>query len=122
MKEAKQSTERLIAFLEHICAAILKIEAYVQDVDELAFLNSTLLQDAVARNFEIIGEASHNIERDYPEFAVQNQDIPLAIAYQMRNVIAHGYFSIDYELVWKTIYKELPTLFRQVQACLAAMR
>ncbi len=122
MKGAKQSPERLIAFLEHICAAILKIEAYVQDVDELAFLNSSLLQDAVARNFEIIGEASHNIERDFPEFAAQNQDIPLAIAYQMRNVITHGYFSVDYELVWKTIYKELPTLFRQVQACLVAMR
>ena len=41
----------------------------MQDVDELAFLNSTLLQDSVARNFEIIGEASHNIERDFPEFA-----------------------------------------------------
>ena len=122
MKRAKQSPERLIAFLEHICAAILKIEAYVLDVDELAFLNSTLLQDAVARNFEIIGEASHNIERDFPVFAAQNPDIPLAIAYQMRNVIAHGYFSVDYELVWKTIYKELPTLFRQVQACLVAMR
>jgi uncharacterized protein with HEPN domain len=40
----------------------------------------------------------------------------------MCNVIAHGYFSVDYELVWKTIYKELPTLFRQVQVCLAAMR
>jgi uncharacterized protein with HEPN domain len=118
----KHSPERLVAYLEHICAAILKIEAYVQDVDEVAFLNSTLLQDAVARNFEIIGEASHNIERDFPAFAAQNPDIPLAVAYQMRNVIAHAYFSVDYELVWKTIYKELPTLFRQVQVCLTAMR
>jgi uncharacterized protein with HEPN domain len=88
----------------------------------VTFLNSILLQDAVARNFEIIGEASHNIARDFPAFAPQNPDIPLAVTYQMCNVIAHGYFSVDYELVWKTIYKELPTLFRQVQVCLAAMR
>lgn len=122
MNGGKQSPERLTAYLEHICTAILKIESYVSDVDEVAFLNSTLLQDAVARNFEIIGEASHNIERDFPAFAAQNSDIPLSVAYQMRNVIAHGYFSVDYELVWKTIYKELPTLFRQVRACLVAMR
>jgi uncharacterized protein with HEPN domain len=122
MNADKQSHERLLAYLGHIADAILKIESYVQECDEVAFLNSSLLQDAVARNFEIIGEASHNIERDFPPFAAQNPDIPLAVAYQMRNVIAHGYFSVDYELVWKTIHKELPTLYQQIRTSIQSLK
>jgi len=40
-------------------------------MDEVAFLNSELVQDAVIRNIEIIGEASNNILRIAPEFAAQ---------------------------------------------------
>lgn len=42
------------------------------------------------RNFEIIGEASHNIETHYPEFATAHPELPLVFAYQMRNAVAHG--------------------------------
>lgn len=72
-------------------------------------------QDAVIRNIEIIGEASHNIERDYPEFAAAHPNLPLAFAYQMRNAVAHGYFKVDFEIVWKTVQNDLPRLHLQVQ-------
>jgi hypothetical protein len=58
---------------------------------------STLIQDAVIRNFEIIGEASRNIERNCPEFAAAHRDLPLLNAYEMRNALAHGYFRVDLE-------------------------
>jgi len=45
-------------------------------VDEVGFLNSELVQDAVIRNIEIIGEASNNIQRVAPEFAAGHDDIP----------------------------------------------
>ncbi|NHB87981.1 hypothetical protein C5471_09760 [Photorhabdus tasmaniensis] len=51
-------------------------------MDELAFLNNRLVQDAVIRNFEIIGEASNNIGKHYPNFAVANPELPLSFAYQ----------------------------------------
>jgi uncharacterized protein with HEPN domain len=51
----------------------------------------------------VIGEASHNIEKRFPEFVADHPDLPLAIAYQMRNAIAHGYFEVDFEILWKTI-------------------
>ncbi len=77
-----------------------------------------MAQDAVIRNFEIIGEASHNIEMHYPEFAADHPELPLAFAYQMRNAIAHGYFKVDLEIVWKTIHADLPRLSERVKGFL----
>jgi uncharacterized protein with HEPN domain len=45
-----------------------------------------MIQDAVIRNFEIIGEASKNVERVAPEFVAAHPDLPLAFAYDMRNL------------------------------------
>ncbi|HEX7324454.1 MAG TPA: HepT-like ribonuclease domain-containing protein [Rhodanobacteraceae bacterium] len=83
--------------------------------DEAAFLGNSLVQDAVIRNLEIIGEASNNIQKRHPKFAEAHPELPLAIAYQMRNVVAHGYFKVDMEIVWKTIQRQLPTLYQQVR-------
>ena len=69
----------------------------------MAFLEDEMVQDAVIRNFEIIGEASHNIEARFPEFAQGHPELPLAFSYQMRNAVAHGYFKVDLEIVWKTL-------------------
>ena len=107
--------QRLAVYLTHILEAIERIERYTEDVSEVAFLDNQMAQDAVIRNFEIIGEASNNIERRYPEFAANNPALPLASAYQMRNAVAHGYFKVDLEIVWKTIHHDLPGLYRQVR-------
>jgi uncharacterized protein with HEPN domain len=108
--------QRLADYLAHILEAIERIERYTEDMTELAFLENQLVQDAVIRNFEIIGEASNNIEKHYPEFASAHQELPLAFAYQMRNAVAHGYFKVDFEIVWKTIHSDLSRLHAQVAA------
>jgi uncharacterized protein with HEPN domain len=69
----------------------------------------------VVRNFEIIGEASRNIERHHPEFAAAHPELPLAIAYEMRNALAHGYFKVDLGIVWRTIQRDLPHLLELVR-------
>ncbi len=48
------------------------------------------------------------IPKHYPEYAKQHVEIPFSIAYEMRNSLAHGYFKVDYELVWTTIERDLP--------------
>ncbi len=73
-----------------------------------------MVQDAVIRNFEIIGEASRNIERVDPQFLVSHPELPLSFAHDMRNVLAHGYFKVDLAVVWKTIERDLPYLEEQV--------
>lgn len=116
-----RDTQRLADYLEHVLTAIERIERYIVDCDELAFLTSELVQDAVIRNLEIVGEACHNIETHYPDFAVSHPDLPLAFAYQMRNAVAHGYFRVDLEIVWKTVQNDLAPLYQQVRALRATL-
>jgi uncharacterized protein with HEPN domain len=106
--------QRLPDYLGHILEAIERIQAYVADVDEVGFLSSKIIQDAVIRNLEVIGEASRNIERVHPEFAAAHPELPLALANDMRNALAHGYFKVDLEIVWKTIQNNLPDLHAQI--------
>jgi uncharacterized protein with HEPN domain len=68
-------------------------------MDELGFAQNQMVQDAVIRNFEIIGEASRNIERESPGFGAAHPELPLSFAYEMRNVLAHGYFKVDIGVV-----------------------
>ena len=113
--------QRLSDYLGHILEAIERIDRYTEDMDEVQFLQNEMVQDAVIRNFEIIGEASHNIENHFPEYAAAHSDLPLAFAYQMRNAVAHGYFKVDFEIVWKTIQNDLSGLYRQVQGAHQAL-
>ena len=52
---------RLADYLEHIVQAIDRIQTYIEDIDEAAFIHDCRTQDTVIRNLEIIGEASNNI-------------------------------------------------------------
>ena len=100
--------QRLRAYLNHIIEAINRIEKYIENIDEVEFLTNELVQDAIIRNLEVIGEASKNIEKFYPEYTQKNSDVPFSLAYEMRNAVAHGYFKIDYEIVWKTLERDIP--------------
>lgn len=110
---------RTMDYLGHIVEAIDRIHRYADDMTELGFLEDEKTQDAVVRNFEILGEAAHNIESHHAAFAQAHADVPWALMYTMRNRVSHGYFKVDYELVWKTIYTDLPVLRAQVAALIA---
>lgn len=113
---------RVPDYLGHILKAIERIDRYTEEMDEVAFLNSELVQDAVIRNIEIIGEASNNIQRVDPAFAAQHDDIPWLVMYTMRNRVSHGYDSVDLEIVWKTIHRDLPGLYSQIRDAHASIR
>ena len=83
-------------------------------MDHAAFLDNEEKQDAVIRNLEIVGESAGNIQRHFPEFAAAHPAFPLKAAYGMRNMLAHGYFKVDLDVVWKTIERDLPILAAQV--------
>ena len=110
---------RLADYLGHMLAAIERIEEYTKGIDAPGFLVSRLVQDAVIRNLEILGEAANKIGQLDPAFAAAHPELPLAAAYQMRNAIAHGYFKVDFNVVWTTIQSDLPALRVRLQAVLA---
>lgn len=114
-----EGEQRLQTYLLHIVEACGRIKRYVIDADLTIFLADELMQDAVIRNLEVIGEASRNIMTRHPEFCAQEPALPLAAAYQMRNALAHGYFQIDFELVWKTVVSDIPGLESAIQTILS---
>jgi uncharacterized protein with HEPN domain len=77
-------------------------------MDVRQFGECDLVQDAVIRNFEIIGEASSRINTRFPEFAAAHPELNLVDAYRMRNVVAHEYFGVRTDVVWNTIHDDLP--------------
>ena len=107
---------RLNDYLDHILKAIVRIENYTVNLNQASFISNELVQDAVIRNIEIIGEASKTIERVAPQFLIDHPELPLAFAYDMRNLLAHGYFKVDLKIVWKTIENDLPVLKQQLIA------
>jgi len=94
-----------ILYLEDMLLSMDRIEEYLSSLDFKKFKRNYLVVDAIIRNFEIIGEASKsiptNIQQKYPE-------IPWKKMYGLRNLIAHEYFGIDYEMIWEIAKRNLP--------------
>lgn len=105
-----RESQRLGDYLSHTLEAIERIQRYTAGLGRSEYLRNELVQDAVIRNLEVIGEACRNIQRDHPDFASQHPELPLSVAYEMRNALAHGYFQIDQAIVWTTVQRDLPNL------------
>lgn len=108
--------QRLPDYLQHILDAIARIQRYVGQLSEADFLQDEKTQDAVVRNFEVMGEAARHVQTMHEAFAAEHKDVPWALMYAMRNRVAHGYFQVDWHLIWMTVHNELPDLHKQVQA------
>ncbi len=113
---------RVRDYLGHIAEAIERIQRYTVGLDLAGFQASLIVQDAVIRNLEVIGEASRNIERSDPSFATAHPELPLSIAYDMRNSLSHGYFKVDLTIVWRTIQADLPALLQTVNDLLVRLQ
>jgi uncharacterized protein with HEPN domain len=111
--------DRVVDHLYNVLTAIDRIEKYVGDRDRARFLENDLIQDAVIRNLEVIGEALHKIEEGEPSFRATHVDLPWDEAYGMRNLVSHGYFKVRPEIVWSTVRDSLPVLRRQVSQILS---
>ena len=110
---------RIVDFLTHIVEAIARIGEYTANASFEEFSRSHLIQDAVIRNMEIIGEACNNIRKRDPDYVKLHPSIPWGSAIGMRNVLTHGYFKVDVAAVWQTIRQDLPSLDQQIRQLLA---
>lgn len=90
-----------------------RIQSYTAELERSAFEASNLYFDATVRNIELIGEAARNIPE---EIRRQMPDIPWPKLVGIRNVLAHGYFSTDKDVVWDLIRHAVPVLLAQLQS------
>jgi uncharacterized protein with HEPN domain len=101
-------------YLEHIREAIDKIVTYTTDGRE-EFLRRPMIQDAVVRNFEIIGEAVKHLSST-PK--LQFPGIPWRRVAGFRDVLIHDYMGVDAVEVWNVIQTHLPALRQTVDELL----
>lgn len=90
---------------QHIFDEIQFLESKVQDIDENTFLNDNTLKRAFARSLEIIGEAVKNLSN---KLITENPQVSWRNIAGMRDKLIHGYFSINYKLVWDVVKNIVP--------------
>ncbi len=100
-------------YLEDIRDAAAFVLEETRENDLQHYLENRLLRQAVERNFEIIGEALNRLRRADSATAVHIGETPRIVAF--RNILAHGYDTIDHEIVWHLIRQDLPDLLLTVE-------
>jgi uncharacterized protein with HEPN domain len=101
--------------LKDMLEAAEKILKYTANLDYGLFIENDMVIDAVARNFEIIGEAANRIE---PDFKIVHSHIEWQRITGFRNRIIHEYFGIDYEIMWAIIEDNIVDLIDELKQLL----
>jgi uncharacterized protein with HEPN domain len=100
-----------------ILAAISAIERY-RDRDRANFERDELLQSWFLRHLQIIGEASRGLPEDV---RVLSPEIPWSNIIGVRNILVHGYFDIDTDIVWEAATRDVPTIEPAVERLLKTL-
>lgn len=101
-------------YLAHILECIQKIERFTAAGRE-RFFQDEMVQDAVLRHFEVIGEAAKRLDDRY---RAEHPEVPWRALAGLRDVLIHQYEGVDLEKVWAVVENELPALRRAIAAML----
>jgi uncharacterized protein with HEPN domain len=102
-------------YLIHIKECIERIESYIGNADKRKFLNSTLLQDAVIRNLQVLAESTQHLSDEAKD---RRQDIDWYKISGFRNILVHDYLGLDLDTVWNIVVNEMPVVKRAVEEML----
>lgn len=100
-----------LIYIYHIRDSINKIHDYSKGLSDTEFKQKTIIQDAVIRHIEIIGEASAKLSEG---FKLYYKEIPWKSIIGMRNKMIHDYFGVDIDAVWETVKTDIPILKIQI--------
>ena len=92
-----------------------KTLSFVEGMTFSQFEQSDLHQQATIKTIETIGEAATEVS---PAFQKSHPEIDWPQIIGMRNRLVHGYRSIDWDVVWRTIQEDLPALIARLEPML----
>lgn len=104
------------AYLWDAREAAKAILSFTADLDAKAYADNELVQAAVERKFEVIGEALNQLSKLDPARAARIQDLAQIVAF--RNQLIHGYATVNPGTVWNIVQNALPVLLATMQALL----
>lgn len=98
-------------YLAHVIDAAQQILSYTDGMDYDQFKSARMAQDAVIRQFEIIGEAAKNLS---PGFRTLHGHVPWRDLAGFRDKLIHQYFGVDLATVWRSVEADIPTLIEEL--------
>lgn len=102
-------------YLLHILDEATYVQTQVQTLDRVQFLQNETYKRAFVRSMEIIGEATKHLPMDFRESYANVAWREMA---GMRDHLIHGYFGVDYEIVWDVATNQIPVLTKQIRKIL----
>jgi uncharacterized protein with HEPN domain len=106
-----------VAYLQHVRAALLSVKEYTESGRD-GFFASKLIQDAVVRNLEIIGEAAKGLA---PATRNRAAEVPWRRIAGLRDQLIHHYFGVDLEVVWRVVEIEIEPLLQVVERLISEL-
>ena len=106
------SNPRDIALLMDMAAAAERIIAFTEGMDEVSFEEDSRTHLAVQHQIMVIGEAAKRLSS---EFQNEIDEIPWSAVARMRDRLIHGYDTVDLEVVWETVQRNIPDLLRAIR-------
>ena len=99
-------------YLQHIHTETQYLLDRVQGLEKETFLHDETLKRAFVRSLEIIGEAVKQLPNDIKQ---RYSHLEWRAMAGMRDRLIHGYFGVDYDIVWDAVINKIPALQREVE-------
>ena len=99
-------------YLPHILDALGQVAEYTKGIDYDRFRATRMVQDAVIRQFEVVGEATKNLSADFRE---RHGALPWKDLAGFRDKLIHQYFGVDLATVWRSVVDDVPLLLEELK-------
>jgi len=111
-------SNREAGYIWDMLQAARRLQQFTTDFDREEYLESILIQSAVERQLEILGEAARRLSE---AFLQEHPEIPWSDIIGLRNVIAHQYDDLDLQQLWSVVTENIPELIQQLEPLLPDM-
>jgi uncharacterized protein with HEPN domain len=88
--------------------------SFIEGLDEASFMADERTKSATAMQLCVIGEAASKLARKHPGFAQQYGDLPWSKMVGVRNRVAHGYFDLNWSVIFEMTRDDLPVLIQRL--------